>query len=46
MLTKVSKFFSTKKSTDFFWTEVCQGVKAAEYAVRGLVPMTAANMKE
>jgi hypothetical protein len=46
MITKTFKFFSSKKSKDFFWKDINQGVKAAEYAVRGIVPMTAASIRE
>lgn len=47
MLSRLIQRFSTqKKSKDFFWTEVSQGVKTAEYAVRGLVPTTATLMKK
>lgn len=49
MLSKISKIcagFSQLKTKDFFWNEVSQGVKTAEYAVRGIVPTTATLMKE
>ncbi len=38
--------FSKCKTNDFFWTQVSEGVKKAEYAVRGIVPTTAVSMKE
>jgi hypothetical protein len=46
MIRKTFKFFSSKKSKDFFWTNINEGVKAAEYAVRGIVPMTAASIRD
>jgi hypothetical protein len=46
MLTKTSKFFTTVKSSDFFWSTINSGVQAAEYAVRGVVPMTAALIRD
>lgn len=46
MLSKVSKQFSKQKSANFFWTEVNSRVQEAKYAVRGLVPTTAYQMKE
>jgi hypothetical protein len=45
MIKKILKVFSTTKSTNFFWTDVNKGVKAAEYAVRGIVPMTASAIR-
>lgn len=41
MTEKNSKNNTSLKNEDFFWTEVSPGVKAAEYAVRGIVPSTA-----
>jgi hypothetical protein len=44
MILKFVSNFSTKKS-GFFWTEVNSNVETAQYAVRGLVPTTATEMK-
>ena len=41
MLSKFIRRFSSTKSSDFFWTDISEGVRTAEYAVRGLVPTTA-----
>lgn len=38
--------FAKTKTSDFFWTEISEGVRTAEYAVRGIVPTTANIMKE
>lgn len=46
MINKMFNNFSKLKSSDFFWTEISQGVKSAEYAVRGVVPTLATTMKE
>jgi hypothetical protein len=46
MITKIMQGFSKGKTNDFFWTQVSEGVKKAEYAVRGIVPSTAVTMKE
>lgn len=46
MISKIFRTFSQAKSKNFFWTEVNEGVKTAEYAVRGIVPTTATHMKE
>jgi hypothetical protein len=44
MLLRSLANFSIKKS-NFFWTEVNPCVKAAEYAVRGVVPTLANAMQ-
>lgn len=44
-LHRIARQFSTKK-TGFFWTEVSPKVLEAEYAVRGLVPTLATQMKD
>ena len=41
---RIARNFSTKKN-GFFWTEVSPNVLEAEYAVRGLVPTLATQMK-
>ncbi len=46
MITKIFNRFSKAKGSDFFWTEISEGVRTAEYAVRGIVPTTANIMKE
>ena len=46
MITRVCNMFGKAKNSDFFWTEISEGVRAAEYAVRGIVPTTANIMKE
>jgi hypothetical protein len=46
MITRIIRNFSKIKSKDFFWTEISEGVRTAEYAVRGVVPTTANIMKE
>ena len=43
-LLRVSSNFCAKKG-DFFWNEVNPKVKEAEYAVRGVVPTLANNIK-
>ena len=43
-LLQISSRFCTKKN-NFFWTEINPKVKVAEYAVRGVVPTLATNMK-
>lgn len=43
-LVKISSSFCAKKN-NFFWTDVNPNVKEAEYAVRGVVPTLANNMK-
>ena len=43
-LVKISSSFCVKKG-NYFWTEVNSNVKEAEYAVRGVVPTLANNMK-
>lgn len=44
-LTRLAAQFSSKKS-GYFWTEVSPKVLEAEYAVRGVVPTLANNIKE
>lgn len=46
MITRIFNKFSKAKTSDFFWTEISEGVRNAEYAVRGIVPTTANVMKE
>ena len=46
MLSKLIRRFSSTKNSDFFWSDVSEGVRTAEYAVRGLVPTTATQMKK
>lgn len=47
MLSKIVRRFCTpKKSKDFFWNQVSEGVRTAEYAVRGVVPTLATQMKQ
>ena len=46
MISKLIHRFASQKSSDFFWTEVSEGVKTAEYAVRGVVPTLANEMKQ
>jgi hypothetical protein len=43
-LVKISWSFCAKKG-NYFWTEINPNVKEAEYAVRGIVPTLANNMK-
>ena len=46
MIARLSKKFSSTKSSDFFWTDVNECVVKAQYAVRGVVPSTANLMKD
>ena len=43
-LLKISSRFCSKKN-NYFWTEINPKVQVAEYAVRGVVPIMANNMK-
>ena len=46
MISKYIARFASLKSKDFFWTDISEGVKTAEYAVRGVVPTLATQMKQ
>lgn len=45
MIARVFRGFSSVKKADFFWRDINDGVRNAEYAVRGLVPSTATLMQ-